>query len=606
VHLGLFIFIFFHAFVLSSRYARAFTTIDVQFAELEKTNLKYKNEVAERQLAEAAVRKLNEELEQRVLERTAKLHESEEKYRLLVENTQFPITVVDRDGRFVFVNQIGAGNLDSTPEAVIGKSIFDVFSQPQAMEFLARIQNIIESSSGGFFEDAIMLSSGERWFWSNMQPIKNEHGNPIAVQVISQDITERKQAEAELVKAKQATEQSIRTKERFLARISHEIRTPLNTVVGMSHLLQKSNPNPEQLEYLQTLQTASGHLLGIITDILDFSKIEAGAVEFKQVEFKLPEILESVKQAFRHQTQEKKIELITSYNHRIPPKLIGDPMRLNQILFNLIANAIKFTDKGFVIVNVELIKEDDRSVTLSFSVIDTGIGIPADKLEVIFESFAQADYETMRKYGGTGLGLTIVKQLVEMQGGSISVESQIDKGSTFRFTLPFEKATANSAQSVQTTPINETVKRLDGLRVLLVEDDPLSQRVAMVMLKKWGATVEVADNGQVAIQKLTTRAYDVILIDVLMPGMDGYETTHYIRHEMSGAVNRIPIIALTASTSIKAHEKVLACGMDDYITKPFEPEELCTKIIKLTSRQHQHKRCASPEEISSTGNGQLE
>jgi CheY-like chemotaxis protein len=254
-------------------------------------------------------------------------------------------------------------------------------------------------------------------------------------------------------------------------------------------------------------------------------------------------------------------------------------------LLNLVGNAIKFTDKGVVSVNVELLEEDDQSASLSFSVADTGIGIPEDKLEGIFDNFTQASHETMRKYGGTGLGLTIVKQLVEMQGGSISVESQVDKGATFYFSLRFEKVVPSSVESAQTKAAKEPAKRMDELRILVVDDDKLSRRVAVSILEKWGATVDVADSGRMAIPKLSINSYDIVLMDVIMPEMDGYETTSYIRNEMNDTLNRIPILAMTAAASVKDREKVLACGMNDYIAKPFAPDKLCTKIMMLVNKQ---------------------
>jgi CheY-like chemotaxis protein len=235
-------------------------------------------------------------------------------------------------------------------------------------------------------------------------------------------------------------------------------------------------------------------------------------------------------------------------------------------------------------MNVELMEEDHHGVVLLFSVHDTGIGIPEDKLSVIFDSFAQATQEIERKYGGSGLGLTIVKQLIEMQGGTIAVESELDKGSTFRFTLNFKKVAASSVRSRQAPAVNKEAIRLEGLRILLVEDDKLSQRVAGGILGKMGATVEVADNGRIAIQKLAANPYDLILIDILMPEMDGYETAYHIRNEMNGTSSGIPILAITASTSSTVHEKILASGINDYITKPFEPKSLYTKIMKLVDK----------------------
>lgn len=584
VHVGLFFFIFSHGFVLSSRYAKAFTTVKVQRAELEKANIQYRNEVMERKQAEEAVHKLNEELEQRVIERTAALQKGEEKYRFLVENTGAPIMFFNRKGELMFINQIGAQNFGSTPEALVGKSLQELFPNSQTNGFLSRIEHVIDSGVGEQFEDNAPFPPGRRWFWLNLQPIKNELSKPIGVQVISQDITERKEAEQELIKAKQIAEQSTRAKERFLAHMSHEIRTPINTVIGMVRLLQQTHPHPEQRECLQTLQSASDFLFGIINNILDLSKIEAGVIEFEKVEFKPAEILENVKQMFQYKVEEKNLVLLISLNDRIPEVLIGDPIRLKQILLNLVGNAVKFTETGVVIVNAELLAEDDHSANLSFSVNDTGIGIPEDKLGGIFDSFAQTGLEARRKYGGTGLGLTIAKQLVEMQGGSIIAESVLGQGSTFSFTLRFEKAATSPVQANQTTAMKEPAMRMDGLRVLLVDDDKLSQRIVASMLGKWGATVETADNGRVAIQKLAANSYDVVLMDAFMPEMNGFETASYIRNEMNDMINEIPILAMTAAASVKAREKVLAYGMNDYIIKPFEPRDLYMKIMRFANK----------------------
>ena len=543
------------------------------------------HDITERKLAEKEIRRFNEELEKRVLARTKKLRESEEKYRLLVESAELRISFWNREGKLMFINQIGAQNLNGAPDALVGKSLPELFPPAQANEFLARMQKVIDSGVGSFFEDVVQLHSGTRWFWSNLQPTKDEFGTPIGVQVLSYDITERKQMEEELISAKQIAERSIRAKERFLAHISHEIRTPMNAVVGITHLLQKTPAAAQQREYLQVLRSASDNLLSIIDDILDFSKLEAGMIEIEQVDFKPAAILENVKQMFQYRAEEKKLTFAFSLADQIPAALIGDPVRLKQILVNLVGNAIKFTEQGAVTVTVELVEEDHHTVKLAFSVRDTGIGILEDKLSIIFEDFAQAGPEIMRKFGGTGLGLTITKQLIEMQGGCITVESQIGKGSTFRFMLRFEKVVASSVQSGQTTAVAEQPARLDGLRILLAEDDKLSQRVAASMLERRGATVEVADNGRIAIEKLTMNSYDIVLLDALMPKMSGYETSYHIRNEMNGTISKIPILAITGFTSAAAREKVLAYGMNDYISKPFAPDDLCAKIMKLVNQQ---------------------
>ncbi len=530
--------------------------------------------VIRRHWAEAALR-----------ESEAALRESEEKYRLLVENTETPITLYDGAGKLIFINHVGAQNMGSTPEALVGKSLYELFPQPEAGEFLARMQKIIDSGSGDHYEDSVNLPRGERWFWSNLQAIRDEAGRRVGVQIISQDITELKQAEQQLAHAKQVAEQSTRALERFLANLSHEIRTPMHAVVGMAHLLQNTALNVEQKEFVQALRSASEHLLGIVNDILDFSKIEAGTIAFAQVEFNLREIIHESTQTLKFKAREKGLEILVEWEDGLPAFLIGDPLRLRQILMNLLSNAVKFTAAGRITVRTSLLTSNTSSVSLLFTVADTGIGIRPEHQHRVFDRFAQAEPSGQRRFAGTGLGLTIAKQLVEKQGGTITVESEIGKGSTFRVTLPFEKAqTAVSAPHAFGAGQEQTQPLL-GLDILLVEDDKLCQMLAVNLTNKWGAKIEVAENGKIALAKMAQHAYDLVLLDVKMPEMDGYETADFIRHKMAGAMREVPILAMTASASAMTLEKIRAHGINDFITKPFAPEALSVKITSLVQER---------------------
>ena len=513
------------------------------------------------------------------------LRGSEEKYRLLVENTEIPITVYTGEGRLVFINHVGAGNLGSTPEALAGKSIYDLFPPLEANAFLTRFQKVLASGVGERYEDAVALPAGERWFWSNLQPIKGESNQPMGVQIISQDITERKLAEQQLVRAKQIAEQSTRALERFLATMSHEIRTPMNAVVGMAHLLQKTELDAEQREYLQALRSASNHLLGIVNDILDFSKIEAGAIAFQHLEFNLREIIQDTTQTLMFKAREKGLEVVVETEAGVPAFLRGDPLRLKQILINLVSNAIKFTAAGVVTIRTRLLAAEARGVSLLFTVDDTGAGIPAQHLSLIFESFAQSDDSGKRRLGGSGLGLTIAKQLVEKQGGTITVESEVGKGSIFQVTLQFEKVRTPASASRARAAGKGQRQPLQGMNILLVEDDKLSQMLAAKLVGNWGARIDVADNGRIAITKMAQNDYDLVLLDIQLPEMDGYETADYIRHEMAESVRTIPILAMTASASTKTLENILGHGINDFITKPFEPEALSLKIVSLVNER---------------------
>lgn len=389
--------------------------------------------------------------------------------------------------------------------------------------------------------------------------VRNAEGQVIALKGADQDITLQKQAEI--------------AKSEFLSSMSHEIRTPINGVIGIANLLTEEQLSPAQREYVNTLKFSAQHLSSIVSDILDFSKIESGKLVFENVPFSLNTVALNVFRLFENTAREKSISLIFTPDPRIKDQLSGDYVRLSQVLSNLLSNAIKFTEKGAVELAYTLKAETENSVQVNFSVKDTGVGIPSRQLEQIFDNFTQADDSTTRKYGGTGLGLTISKKLIELQGGTISVESQVGQGSVFSVDMRFDKYVnipgAGARETPPTTPTD-----LHGLNLLIAEDNKVNMFVLTATLKKWGVHYTVANDGQEAIECLKQGDFDAIIMDIQMPNVDGKEATRAIREFADERKRQIPIIAFTAEASLESHQDYLNSGFNDCITKPFQPEHL--------------------------------
>ncbi len=396
---------------------------------------------------------------------------------------------------------------------------------------------------------------------------------------INTDISRRKKVQEQLEMAIREAEEAKQMQEQFLANMSHEIRTPMNGIKGMTDLLLSTPLSTKQHELAEVIKRSVNNLLVIVGDILDFSKIKAGKLNIEKITFSVTDVLNNATAIFEHRVKKKRLEIFTSIDPNIPQWLIGDPHRLNQVLINLLGNAIKFTDQGHIEVNVSLRQETANGIILSFAVKDTGIGIPEASLPHIFDSFAQGSRDTSRLYGGTGLGLTICKQLVHLQGGGISVTSAIGKGACFEFHLPYgiSDSAATDRNTAETT--QDYSKLLAGKRFLVAEDNEINQKLIDYVLRKAGGTVELFNNGADAIRHLQQdQVFDLIIMDIQMPEMDGYATTRYIRNDLK---LRTPIIAMTATAMKGEQLQCIESGMNEYMTKPFEFTDLYKRIGTL-------------------------
>ena len=524
------------------------------------------------------------------------LHRISNLLDMIIENIPDMIFLKDtKELRFIRLNKAGENLLGYSREELLGKNDYDFFPKEQADFFtekdrtVLRLREILDIPE----EELLTLHKGTRTLHTKKVPLFDSTGEPEFLLGISEDVTELKQIEKEKLQAlqgaKESAEAASRAKSEFLANMSHEIRTPMNAITGMAYLVMQTDLNPQQQEYVSRLRGAANSLLGILNDILDFSKIEAGKMELEAVNFNLNNILNSVRDLVTVKAEDKKLELLFSKSSDTPVFLIGDPLRLGQILNNLVGNAIKFTEKGQIVITVSpalQISKPDH-IALTFSVADSGIGMEKEQLERIFTPFAQADSSISRNYGGTGLGLSIVSRLLELKGSRLEVVSEPGQGSTFSFTAEFACSNVQAQQTSDSTEDLDGVamdnrKQLCNVKVLLVEDNKVNQIVAKEMLRKFGVNVITANNGREAVEKVSSgEMFDLVLMDIQMPVMNGFEATAAIR-KVKGELE-LPIIAMTAFAFSDERDKCLSAGMNDHVAKPVEPDRLYSVLIRWIS-----------------------
>jgi PAS domain S-box-containing protein len=509
--------------------------------------------------------------------------------RSLLEASRDPLFAINSEGIITDLNNASTKITEVSREKLIGSQFVNYFTNP---EDALKGYNLVFKN--GFVEDfPLTIKDGKLTpALFNGSIYKDDKGNVLGAVVVARVITEQKKFEKELTEAREKAEnaarnaeeaklkaeEAVRSKQQFLSNMSHEIRTPMNAIIGFTKVILKTELTSKQKEYLTAIKISGDALIVLINDILDLAKVDAGKMNFEKIPFKFGLSLSAILHLFDNKIQEKNIYFKQNYDVKIPEILIGDPVRLNQILMNLLSNAVKFTHVGGIIFTIDMISESKKKVLLKFSIKDTGIGIQKDKLNRIFDNFQQGSSSTSRIYGGTGLGLAIVKQLVEPQGGKLEVTSTVNEGSTFSFTLPFEKTDEVIDNAIKDEKVDPDLK---NIKVLVVEDIALNQLLMKTLLDDFGFERDIASNGLIAIEKLKLKTYDIILMDLQMPEMNGFEATHYIRTKLK---SKIPIIALTADVTTVDLARCTEVGMNDYISKPVDEKLLYNKIIGLVKK----------------------
>ncbi|MCU0436066.1 MAG: PAS domain S-box protein [Bacteroidia bacterium] len=534
--------------------------------------------------------------DRKILEESMRL--AEVQYRQLFEHLQHMIATHDMNGVLLSVNPSGAHAGGYEPEEIIGRNLSEFLSPSSRVNFPHYLAELREKGSSSGLLNLERRDGGiSIWLYNNVR-LKDANGVDFVL-CSNVDITDRYRMENELRIAKKTAEEALVAKDRFVANISHELRTPMNAIIGFADVLANSPLNNEQREYIGALKIASETLTAVISDILDLARIEAGKIEFSEVPFSVSNTLKDTYRLLRQRAQEAGLDFNWHCAENVPAYVLGDDLRLRQILINLAGNAIKFTPAGRVNMQCTVHEESDESIVLRFEVADTGIGIPADKLASIFEPFTQASSESTRRYGGTGLGLTIVKDLVELQGGSVKVRSVEHEGTVFTVWLPVKRVSTLAVKEM-----NQALVQLTSpgqYTILLVEDHPLNQQLALKLITDFGFKTALASNGQEAIDELQRpgAAFDLVLMDLNMPVLDGHEATRRIRQELKLT---LPIIALTAHSSQTERERCLEVGMNDYLSKPFRARELYYRIARqLGAQTTEAEITATPPEPEQSG-----
>lgn len=523
--------------------------------------------------------------------------------RSLIEASRDPLVTINAEGIITDVNEASIRVTGVLRNSIIGTNFSTYFTDPEKAQ-----GGYEEAFKRGFVKDYALTIKHKHGRLTdvlyNASVYKDKEGKVLGVFASARDVTDQTRIQLELTnlkemaelttivaeeakrKAEKATkiaEEAVKSKQQFLSNMSHEIRTPMNSIIGFTKVVLKTELNAKQKEYLKAIEVSGDAMVLLINDILDLAKVDAGKLVFEETPFKLENSMATMLHLFEPKIQEKNLSFVHEYDPKIPDVLIGDSVRLHQIIINLVSNALKFTNRGEIKVRVAIESEDEDKIRIQFSVKDTGIGIAQEKIEKIFENFQQASSSTTRLYGGTGLGLAIVKQLVESQGGVVSVVSEIGQGSTFGFSLSFLKTCEEAESNNETFELDSNLKNIN---VLVVEDMPLNQLLMKTLLDEFEFNCDIAENGKRAIEKMENNLYDIILMDLQMPEMNGFEATEYIRNTLKSTV---PIIALTADVTTADLEKCKDVGMNDYLAKPMDDKLLYAKMIALVKNPEINK-----------------
>lgn len=509
---------------------------------------------------------------------------SEQKFKALFEKSYNAILILDKQ-QIIDCNYKAAQLFNSTIGELTGKQYYELCATQQ--EGINEIKKLLKTKfsramSGHAESFELLHKRDETSFDAEVSFSRIFINQKPLIQAIVRDVSQRKLFEKQLKQAKDDAEKARMAQSEFLSLMSHEIRTPLNAVVSLTELLLHDDLTSDQLENLNSVKLSAKHLLGLIDDILDFNKIETGNLEFEYFDFDIRSLVSDLHKTLEIKASEKNIKLITKINDNVPEILRADTLRLKQVLFNMLSNAIKFTEEGYVSLKIEKRPGCTDGKNIHFEVMDTGIGIASDRLDAIFEKFTQAETSIRRKYGGSGLGLTICKKLVEMQEGKIYARSKPGQGSVFSFYLPMETG-KKKFPAPEKDLKGELHKSLEGLKVLMVEDDKMNQFVGRKVIdKKWKADLTIVATAEEALDYLAKESFDLVLMDLLLPGMDGYEATKNIRSNPDKKFSNpsIPVIALTADAFMETRKKAYEAGVDDFVTKPFDYQKLFEKISR--------------------------
>jgi len=546
--------------------------------DFEKLNFKYERSIKEKKVLSSLLTRTSVDL----TKVSETLRNRAEELSTLLKTIPAYVYFKDTNLNYIIVNESFV-NLAGIPyEKIIGKKAQDVLMGYEPMTYSGCEADVIRNGETYYnIEEVLDVPSGKRWVSSNIAPIRDAAGSIIGLIGISWDITERKDYEEELRLAKEMAEAGTLAKNEFIASVSHEFRTPMNGILGLAEILRNTGLTVEQSELLSGISTSAENLLVVLNDVLDFAAIEAGRMELEFHPFMLDRVLSDIEMMTRMKAGEKSLDFGIRIDPMVPIAITGDSKRLRQILLNLVSNALKFTEKGRIDIIATVVTITPTNVVLKFEVADTGVGIPEQSLSSLFKVFSRVRQDQTKTVAGTGLGLSICKKLTDMLGGTIGVTSKPGEGSVFWFTLPFSLS----------RPVNEKIREqaqvaielFNGKSVLVAEDNVINQRIVVYQLKRMGFEIEMASNGLEAWNKYREREFDLIILDIQMPEMDGYDVAREIRNLEADTGAHSLIIALTANAMKGDRERYLAAGMDGYISKPFTFETLFKTISQVWS-----------------------